>query len=125
MNSAYNMARQMEGDSNSAAWAGSSFLCLTYAAGCKIAILRTTREINDFLDKGSGKAESISPEAKKGGVGGWGGRVKRASERRGNKARNGERCGRGGGEGNTSPCAVLHIICIGLYPPRPLHANDS
>ena len=67
------MARQMEGDSNSAAWGGSSFLCLTYAAGCKIAILRTTREINDFLDKGSGKAESISPEAKKGGGGGGGG----------------------------------------------------
>lgn len=40
-------------------------LPLTYAASCKIASERTTREINDFLDKGSSKAESISPEAKR------------------------------------------------------------
>lgn len=39
---------------------------LTYAASCKIASERTTREINDFLDKSSSKAESISPEAKRG-----------------------------------------------------------
>lgn len=39
---------------------------LTYAASCKITSAQTTREINDFLDKGSSKAESISPEAKMG-----------------------------------------------------------
>lgn len=43
-----------------------STLPLTYAASCKMASDQTTREINDFLDKGSSKAESISPEAKRG-----------------------------------------------------------
>lgn len=42
------------------------FFPLTYVASSKIASEQTTREINDFLDKGSGKAESISPEAKRG-----------------------------------------------------------
>lgn len=42
------------------------FLRLTYVASCKIASEQTTGEINDFLDKGSSKAESISPEAKRG-----------------------------------------------------------
>lgn len=44
---------------NGAAVASASSLC-----GCKIESERT-REINDFLDKGSSKAESISPEAKR------------------------------------------------------------
>lgn len=85
-------------------------LPLTYAASCKIASERTTREINDFLDKGSSKAESISPEAKR---------------------ENGEERWRdGGGEGrewggDTSPCAALHIICMVYTLQGPHHANDS
>ena len=125
MNSAYNMARQMEGDSNSAAWAGSSFLCLTYAAGCKIAILRTTREINDFLDKGSGKAESISPEAKKGGVGGWGGGLKERA-REGEIKREMERdAGEVEGKGihHLVQCSISFALVYTLQ--GPYHANDS
>lgn len=38
---------------------------LTYVASCKIAKRANNKKINDFLDKGSSKAESISPEAKR------------------------------------------------------------
>lgn len=58
------MGSQMGDDSYSAEWCGSRLFPLTYAASCKIGSKRT-REINDFLDKGSSKAESISPEAKR------------------------------------------------------------
>lgn len=80
---------------------------LTYAASCKIASERTTREINDFLDKGSSKAESISPETKRG------------NERDGAMEEKEER------GGDTSPCAVLHIICMVYTLQGPHHANDS
>lgn len=78
------------------------FFPLTYVASSKIASEQTTREINDFLDKGSGKAESISPEAKRG------------NER--------ERWRDGGGEGRergyiTLCSAPYHLH--GLYSPRP------
>lgn len=43
----------------------------TYAASCKITSEQTTRKINDFLDKGGRKAESISPEAKGGMKARW------------------------------------------------------
>lgn len=82
---------------------------LTYAASCKIASEWTTREINDFLDKGSSKAESISPEAK------------RENEREMERWR---RRGREWG-GDTSPCAALHIICMVYTLQGPHHANDS
>lgn len=84
---------------------------LTYAASCKIASERTTREINDFLDKGSSKAESISPEAKR----------ENESEME-RWRRRGEGKERGG---DTSPCAALHIICMVYTLQGPHHANDS
>ncbi len=84
-------------------------LALTYAASCKIASVRTTREINDFLDNGSSKAESISPEAR------------RENEREMERWR---RRGRERG-GDTSPCAALHIICMVYTLQGPHHANDS
>lgn len=54
---------------------------LNYAASCKIASEPTTREINDFLDKGSDKAESISPEAQRENEGD--GAMEEEGERRG------------------------------------------
>lgn len=82
---------------------------LTYAASSKIVSVRTTREINDFLDKGSSKAESISPEAR------------RENEREMERWR---RRGRERGR-DTSPCAALHIICMVYTLQGPHHANDS
>lgn len=77
-------------------------------ASCKIGSERTTREINDFLDKGSGKAESISPEAKR------------------ENGRLGEMEGEREGAGrDTSPCAALHIIYMVYILQGPHHANDS
>lgn len=75
---------------------------LTYAASCEIASERTTREINDFLDKGSGKAESISPEAKRG------------NERDGEmeEEKEGER------RGDITLCGASYHL-HGLYSPRP------
>lgn len=93
----------MGDDSYSAEWGASSFSPLTYAASSKRASERTTRKINDFLDKGSSKAESISPEAKRGN----------------------ERDGETEGGGDTSPCAALHIICMVYTLQGPHHANDS
>lgn len=86
----------------------SVFSPLTYAASCKIASERTTREINDFLDKGNSKAESISPETKRGNE--RDGAMEEEKEERG---------------GDTSPCAVLHIICMVYTLQGPHHANDS
>lgn len=85
------------------------FFPLTYVASSKIASEQTTREINDFLDKGSGKAESISPEAKRGNE----------------RERDGEMEEGRGGSGDTSPCAALHIICMVYTLQGPHHANDS
>lgn len=75
---------------------------LTYAARCKIAREPTTREINDFLDKGGSKAESISPEAK------------RENERDGEmeEAKGGE------GRGYITLCTAPYHL-HGLYSPRP------
>lgn len=98
------MGSQTRDDSYSAEWCGSRLFPLTYAASCKIGSKRT-REINDFLDKGSSKAGSISPEAK------------RENERKM------EKLSRGGGD--TSPCAALHIICMVYTLQGPHHANDS
>lgn len=75
---------------------------LTQAAGCKIASERTTREINDFLDKGSSKAESISPEAK------------RENERDGEMEEESE----GEGRGYITLCSAPYHL-HGLYSPRP------
>ena len=74
----------------------------TYAASCKIASERTTREINDFLDKGSSKAESISPEAK------------RENERDGEMEEERE----GAGRGYITLCGAPYNL-HGLYSPRP------
>lgn len=68
---------------------------------------QTTREINDFLDKGSSKAESISPEAK------------------GGMREMGEEGGTGREGGGISPCAALHIICMLYTLLGPHHTNDS
>lgn len=75
---------------------------LTYAASCKMASERTTREINDFLDKGSSKAESISPEAK------------RENERDGEMEEERE----GVGRGYITLCSAPYHL-HGLYSPRP------
>lgn len=53
MTSANNAGSQMGDDSYSADGVAAGSFPLTYAASCKIASGRTTREINDFLDKGS------------------------------------------------------------------------
>lgn len=74
----------------------------TYAASSKIASERTTREINDFLDKGSSKAESISPEAK------------RENERDGEMEEERE----GVGRGYITLCSAPYHL-HGLYSPRP------
>lgn len=82
---------------------------LNYAASCKIASEPTTREINDFLDKGSDKAESISPEAQR--------------ENEGDGAMEEE--GREEGRGYITLCSAPYHL-HGLYSPRPPpHANDS
>lgn len=97
-----NTSSQIGDDSYSAEWGGSRLpppTSLTYAASCKIASERTTREINDFLDKGSGKAESISPEAK------------RESEREMERWRRRRR-------GYITLCSAPYHL-HGLYSPRP------
>lgn len=63
-----------------------------------------------FWTKAAGKAESISPEAK------------RRKDGDGKMEEVREGAGRGG---EASPTAVLHIICMVYALPGPRHANDS